>query len=133
MVMPIASWPLHQGRPRIEIILTGALSGKQLICRLLADTGAGGNMSKFDLALKATDCQSFGTYVGLTQLGGAYAGLFPLYGIRVQIPAIGFDGPVRAVGVPTTPPNFDGIAGFRFLNRFTYGNFANKTQFGLEL
>lgn len=130
--MPIVSWPLHQGRPRIEIILTGALNGKQLIRRLLADTGAGGDTSKFDLVLKANDCQSFESYVGMTQLGGAYTGLFPLYGIRVQIPSIGFDGPVRAVGVPTTPPNLVGIAGFRFVNRFTYGNFANKTQFGLE-
>jgi hypothetical protein len=27
----------------------------------------------------------------------------------------------------------EGIACFRFLNRFTYGNFAGADQFGLEL
>jgi hypothetical protein len=27
---------------------------------------------------------------------------------------------------------FDGIACFRFLNRFTYGNFGDPGQFGLE-
>jgi hypothetical protein len=66
-------------------------------------------------------------------LGGAYTGPFSLYERRVFIPNLGFSKRVRAVGVPTTPPNFDGIAGFRFLSRFTYGNFASKAQFGLEL
>jgi hypothetical protein len=37
-----------------------------------------------------------------------------------------------AVGVQTPPTGFDGIACFRFLNRFTYGNFGSSTQFGLE-
>jgi hypothetical protein len=30
------------------------------------------------------------------------------------------------------PRPFDGIACFRFLNRFTYGNFGDPNQFGLE-
>jgi hypothetical protein len=38
---------------------------------------------------------------------------------------------VHAVGVPTAPPGLDGIACFRFLNRFTYGNFGNPNEFGL--
>jgi hypothetical protein len=29
--------------------------------------------------------------------------------------------------------HFAGIAGFRFLNRFTYGNFGNAGEFGLEV
>ncbi|MGH7136646.1 MAG: hypothetical protein ACREHD_12965 [Pirellulales bacterium] len=39
---------------------------------------------------------------------------------------------VSAVGVPSPPAGFDGIGCFRFLNRFTYGNFADHGQFGLE-
>jgi hypothetical protein len=39
---------------------------------------------------------------------------------------------MRAVGVPNAPKGLDGIAGFRFLNRFTYGNFGNALEFGLE-
>jgi hypothetical protein len=43
-----------------------------------------------------------------------------------------FDAPLRVVGVPANPQGFEGIAGFRFLNRFTYGNFGNPAEFGLE-
>jgi hypothetical protein len=38
----------------------------------------------------------------------------------------------RAVGVPAVPPGFDGLVCFSFLNRFTYGNFGDPSQFGLE-
>ena len=65
-------------------------------------------------------------------LGGAYVGLYPVYLLRVQIPEIGFDLPVHVVGVPAAPQGFHGIASFRFLNRFTYGNFGNPAEFGLE-
>lgn len=54
------------------------------------------------------------------------------YLIRVQVPRLGFDRNVRVVGVPSLPAGFDGIACFRFLNRFTYGNFGDPSQFGLE-
>jgi hypothetical protein len=37
-----------------------------------------------------------------------------------------------AVAVPVVPEGFQGTAGFRFLNRFDYGNFGNPAQFGLE-
>ena len=30
------------------------------------------------------------------------------------------------------PPGFEGIASFRFLDRFTFGNFGDPGQFGLE-
>ena len=32
----------------------------------------------------------------------------------------------------TGEDGFKGVAGFRFLNRFDYGNFGNPAQFGLE-
>jgi hypothetical protein len=35
--------------------------------------------------------------------------------------------------VPAYPVGFGGIACFRFLNRFTYGNFGDPNQFGLEI
>jgi hypothetical protein len=50
----------------------------------------------------------------------------------VEIPTLSFRDNVTVVGVPNPPPDFDGIACFRFLNRFTYGNFGDKNAFGLE-
>jgi hypothetical protein len=73
--MPRALWPLWRGKPRIEVVLDGRET------------------------------------------------------IRNLIPQPGFDHNVSDVGVPNTPPNFDGIAGFRFLSRFTYGNFGLRNQF----
>ena len=66
-------------------------------------------------------------------LGGAYTGSFPTYVIRVQIPAVGFDRVLRVVGATALPAGFAGIACFPFLSRFTYGNFGNPNQFGLEM
>ena len=43
------------------------------------------------------------------------------------------DEQVRAVGVPSLPAGLEGMACFRFLCRFTYGNFGRSDQFGLEL
>jgi hypothetical protein len=65
-------------------------------------------------------------------LGGAYIGSFPVYVVRLQIPPLSFDHHLRAAAVPACPAGFDGIAGFRFLNRFTYGNFGDPSRFGLE-
>ncbi len=45
---------------------------------------------------------------------------------------MGFDAVVQVAAVPANPQGFDGIAGFRFLNRFSYGNFGNRAEFGLE-
>jgi hypothetical protein len=50
----------------------------------------------------------------------------------MQIPTLGFDQYLRAVAVPHLPIGFDGVACFRFLSRFTYGNFGDPDQFGLE-
>jgi hypothetical protein len=87
----------------------------------------------FDLILEESDCLLCGGQVQPpVVLSGAYAGSFPLYQLRVQITELGFDVPLHVVGVPTPPQGFEGIAAFRFLNRFTYGNFGNPAEFGLE-
>jgi hypothetical protein len=100
---------------------------------LLADTGAGSAISGVALILKETDCIDCGGALHPSvQLGGAYVGSFPIYELAVRIPALGFDQHIRAVGVPTIPAGFDGIACFSFLNRFTYGNLGDPGQFGLE-
>jgi hypothetical protein len=100
---------------------------------LLADTGAGSDQSLFELIMEERDCVTCGgNFTGMVQLGGAYSGSFPLYSVRVAVPQLGFDHSIRVVGVPSTPSGLDGIAGFRFINRFTYGNFGDKCQFGLE-
>jgi hypothetical protein len=100
---------------------------------LLADTGAGSRAGPFQLILDEDDCLLCGgfPYPSVT-LGGAYVGAFPIYDIPVRVPALGFDQRLHAVGVPSVPPAFDGIACFGFLNRFTYGNFGDPSQFGLE-
>jgi hypothetical protein len=52
--------------------------------------------------------------------------------IRAEIPALGFRKALWAVAVSSPPSGFDGTACFRFLNQFTYGNFGDAKQFGLE-
>jgi hypothetical protein len=131
--MPLATWPLRQGSPAIEVILTTVAGNQPLSLCVLADTGAGNSASRFELILEESDCLLCGGTVGADiRLGGAYAGLFPLYRIRVQVPQVGFDDVVQVAGVRANPQGFEGIAGFRFLNRFTYGNFGNPAEFGLE-
>ncbi len=132
--MPRASWPLVRGRPKIEIVLTLSIGGQLTTRELLAVTGAGSEHSAFELVLDEDDCLLCGSAaMGMAQLGGAYSGPHPLYAIRVQIPIIGCDEDIVAVGVSSTPSGFQGIAGFRFLKRFAYGNFGNQNEFGLEV
>jgi hypothetical protein len=131
--MPRATWPLRHGSPAISIVLTLMADDQPLPLDLIADTGAGNVASRFELILAESDCQRCGgQLVSPIVLGGAYSGSFPLYLLRMQIPQLGFDVPLPVVGVPANPQGFDGIAGFRFLNRFAYGNFANPGEFGLE-
>jgi hypothetical protein len=110
------------------------LAGNQpLPLFLLADTGAGDSTSRFELILEESDCLLCGGQPhSPVVLSGAYAGSFPRYQLRVQVPELGFDVPLHVVGVPSHPQGFEGIAAFRFLNRFTYGNFGNPAEFGLE-
>ena len=87
----------------------------------------------FELLLDETDClMCDGTVTQTVTLGGAYASTYPIYLIRVEMPSLAFDHDVLAVGVPNTPAGVDGIACFRFLNRFNYGNFGDRLAFGLE-
>ena len=131
--MPRVQWPLRQNRPCLQVVLTLTATGQFIPRTLLADTGAGTRRSAFELILDETDClRCGGMPLFSTSLGGAYSGTFRLYEVAVQIPALGFTQKLRAVGVTSLPAGFDGIACFRFLNRFTYGNFGDPGQFGLE-
>lgn len=131
--MPRELWSLRHGRPCVEIVLTLAQSSQPLSRTLLADTGAGSQNFRADLSLDEDDCLLCGGKpLQPIAVGGAYTGTLPTYGIMVRIPPLGFARNVRAVGVASTPAGFDGIACFRFLNRFTYGNFGDPGQFGLE-
>lgn len=126
-------WPLSQDRPCVQVVLTLTATRQPLPRILLADTGAGTRYARFEVILDEMDCQRCGSLPqGLIPLRGAYSGLFPVYEIDVQLPALGFIQRLNAVGVPSIPAGFDGIACFRFLNRFTYGNFGDPDQFGLE-
>jgi hypothetical protein len=131
--MPPVQWPLQNDRPLIEVALP-LPGGAEHLVRLVADTGAGTRQSVFQLILAENDClQGGGIPMGRVQLGGAYSGWFPVYLVGVRISQLNFDEPVPAVGVSRVPPGFDGIAGFKFLNRFHYGNFGNPDSFGLDL
>lgn len=126
-------WPLLHARPRIQVTLTLAAGGQPVQRNLLADTGAGTVRAGFEFLLREQDCLAAGgTPSQPVVLGGAYAGPHPVYLLRVQIPDLGFDHHLPAVGVPAAPAGFDGIACFRFLNRFEYGNFGDPGQFGLD-
>jgi len=118
----------------VEIVLTLALGGHPISRTLLADTGAGSRGAGIDLLLDENDCLLAGGKPSqIVMLGGSYRGAFPTYVLRVQIPALGFNRKVRAVAIASPPAGFDGIAAFGFINRFTYGNFGDANQFGLEM
>lgn len=132
--MPSAFWPLCNDRPTIELLASQSRDNQEFVCRLIADTGAASRQSVFELVLDDRRCVGCGgIQMGHVQLGGAYAGSFPVYLVQVRLPALNFDELVPAVGVPQAPQDFDGIAGFKFLTRFHFGNFGNADQFGLDL
>jgi hypothetical protein len=131
--MPRVQWPLLRRQPRIEVTLTLAVGGQPVVRRLLADTAAGTARASFELVLDEQDCLLCGGIpLQPVVLGGAYSGTFPVYLLRVEVPGLGFDQLLPAVGIGRSPQGFDGLACFRFLNRFTYGNFGDPTAFGLE-
>jgi hypothetical protein len=132
--MPRVTWPLLRNRPCIQVVLVPWFGGRNFVRDLLADTGAGSSRSGFDLLLNEQDCIACGGNPATSlQVHGAYAGTFPVYLIQVQIPQLGFNGNVRAIGAPSVPLGFGGITAFHFLRRFTYGNFAMPNEFGLEI
>ena len=130
--MARAQWALRKGRPVVHVELHSPL-GAALPRILLADTGAGSATAPFELLLDEHDCVLCGGKpTSMTFVSGAYFGSFPLYMVRIRIPILGFDDDVPALGVPMPPKHLDGIAAFCFLNRFSYGNFGNTGEFGLE-
>jgi hypothetical protein len=132
--MAHVQWPLRRGRPCVQIVLNLAQGGQPLVRFLLADTGAGSQVSSFELVLDENDCLLCGGIPDQpVTLGGAYTGTFPTYVLPVQLPALGFSQHIRVVGVPSVPAGFDGLACFGFLNRFQYGNFGDQGVFGLEV
>jgi hypothetical protein len=66
-------------------------------------------------------------------LGGAIVGTYPIYAVQMEIPELTVARRVRVVAVPDTacPVGLEGIACFRFLTSFTYGNFGARQRFGL--
>jgi hypothetical protein len=117
----------------VQVVLTITRGGHAFPRTLVADTGAGSRTAGFDLILLETECVfCSGKLISSVPLVGAYAGSFPLYELPVRVPALGFDQLLHAVGVQSLPSGFDGVACFGFLNRFTYGNFGDPGQFGLE-
>jgi hypothetical protein len=131
--MASVRWPLISGRPAVQVILTHARTGQSITRNLLADTGAGSRRTRVDLLLDEQDCLRCGGSAHQSiVLGRAYPGSFPTYVVRVKLPALAFDHHVRVVAVPGLPVGFNGVACFRFLSRFTYGNFGDPDQFGLE-
>jgi hypothetical protein len=132
--MPPVQWPLQNDRPVIQVVLSAVSGGQDMVRSLLADSGAGSQQTIFQLLLAEMDClRAGGVVMGQVQLGGAYAGWFRLYLVRVRIPALNVNEPVPIVGLSQVPHGFDGIAAFKFLNRFHYGNFGNPASFGLDL
>lgn len=131
--MPRAVWPLVNGRPAIEVVLVHAHGGKCISRVLLADTGAGNILAPFDFIVHESDCVTCGAAASTSiKLDGSHAGTHPVYLIRAEIPALGFSHQLRVVGAQSVPFRREGIASFPFLNRFTYGNFGDPKQFGLE-
>ena len=131
--MPLAQWTLYADRPMLDVVLTLAAGGRGLPRRLVADTGAGSRRDVFELILEEDDClQCGGIPIHQVRLSGAYHGLFPVYLVDVRLLALSFDDAVPVVGVSSVPRGFDGIACFKFLRRFSYGNFGNPDGFGLE-
>jgi hypothetical protein len=131
--MPRAVWPLVAGRPALEIVVTQVQAGKKASRIVLADTGAGNVNVPFDILLHENDCLMFGASTSTSVvLGGSYTGTYPIYLVNVEIPILGFSHRLRAVGIRSVPSGLEGIACFPFLNRFTYGNFGDPNQFGLE-
>src|SRR6266700_7684048 len=126
--MASAAWPLVQGRPAIQLALMSPGSGRQTVRTLLADTGAGSAHSPLELILSEADCQQFSAgKAGTRHLRGAFRGDFPAFWGYASIPVLGFAGLSLAVSIPASglPRALQGIACFRFLNRFTYGNFGD--------
>lgn len=134
--MPAICWQLVRGRPIVGIELISHITGAGVTRTLLADTGAGSVQAPMDLILSEEDCLQFRMRdAGSVRLGRAIEGIFRAHWVSVSIPQLRVACLCIAIAVPSVylPQGLDGIACFRFLNRFAYGNFGNPSQFGLEM
>jgi hypothetical protein len=132
--MPRVLWPLRHDQPCVEIVLPLGTSGQEVVRHLLADTGAGTVRAGFELILAEADCLQAGasSRKGLPWEEPSWAPTLctsSAFGFRVWR----LTTASAQLGLPALPPALEGLAGFRFLNRFSYGNFGNPSQFGLEL
>ena len=133
--MPRFLWPLQNGQPVISIYLrdveTEVLSPRVL----LADTGAGDAFTAVELILIQRDGERFGReWLGNAQAGGFVRGNFEIQLVPIVIPALNVARLATALLIPPSelPQGLSGIAGFRLLNKFSYGNFGDPKRFGLE-
>jgi hypothetical protein len=134
--MSRATWPLERNRPVVQVQLVDTASGHKITRTLLVDTGAGSLYAPFELILSASDCQQYMVLQSSDDvaLGGAIVGTYPIYAVQVEIPELTVARRIRVVAVPDTacPAGLHGIACFRFLTSFPYGNFGARQRFGLE-
>ena len=133
--MPRKTWLLEKGQPVIHVELHEPMSGFTSTRILLADTGAGAQKEPVDFVLSKLDGARFGEFFqGTAHSSGAIPGQFAIFVFLISIPALNFHRRCNGMLVPaeTLPDGLDGIATFRFLNSFSYGNFGNPREFGLE-
>lgn len=130
------TWFLQKDVPVIEVQLHEPFGGFSATRVLLADSGAGPRFSPFELVLGLADGLRFGSRViNTAHVGGAFQGQFPVRAVTIEIPQLQIKRQTNALIVPDLSAfsDFDGLAAFSFLNAFTYGNFGNPAEFGLEL
>ena len=134
--MPRVTWPLAHNHPVVQVHLWEPATGMRGMRTLVADTGAGPSNSPVELFLSQQDCQQFGLLASRSvKLSGAISGQFLTYELWVEIPQLLAlrRAAVASIPISQLPAGLDGIASFRFLNGFTYGNFGDANQFGLEM
>jgi len=133
---PRQTWLLQDDLPVIEVLLLEPFTGSWESRTLLADTGAGPRFSPFEIVLSHADIARFGQQeLGEAGVIGALQGRLTVFSVQLQIPRLGVDISVDALSAPSLSMlgGLDGIAAFRFLNSFFYGNFGSPYEFGLEV
>ncbi len=134
--MPRQTWLLQNEVPVIEVLLREPFTGFWSNRTLLADTGAGPRHAPFEIVLSHADIAKFSEQeLGSAGVSGAIHGKLLIYKVFLEIPGLGLSQHVRALSAPAASllAGLDGIAAFRFLNLFIYGNFGSPAHFGLEM